>query len=63
MDSRFSLAPFGEPGNVMISDLFLTPATGLDIIATGWRSDHCISWSIGKHSCDTEKSENTTYRG
>lgn len=33
--SRFSLAPFGEPGKVIKSDLFLTPATGRDIIANG----------------------------
>lgn len=33
---RFSLAPFGEPGTVMMTVLFLTPATGLDIIATLW---------------------------
>lgn len=32
--SRFSLAPFGEPGKEIKSDLFLTPATGRDIIAT-----------------------------
>lgn len=31
---RFSLAPFGEPGKVMMILLFLTPATGLDIMAT-----------------------------
>jgi hypothetical protein len=32
--SRFSLAPFGEPGRVTITVLPRTPATGLDIIAT-----------------------------
>lgn len=31
---RFSLAPFGDPGRVMSKVPFLTPATGLDIIAT-----------------------------
>lgn len=32
--SRFSFAPLGEPGTVMISELLRTPATGRDIIAT-----------------------------
>ena len=31
---RFSFAPFGEPGRVTIKVFFLTPATGLDIMAT-----------------------------
>lgn len=29
------MAPLGDPGKVMINDLSRTPATGLDIIATG----------------------------
>lgn len=36
MDSRFSFAPFGDPGNVMMIDWSLTPATGLDMTATWW---------------------------
>ena len=32
--SRFSFAPFGDPGNVRINVLSRTPATGRDIIAT-----------------------------
>jgi hypothetical protein len=39
--SRFSLAPFGEPGNVIKSDLSLTPATGRDIIATEEMVSYC----------------------
>ena len=34
MDCKFSLAPFGEPGSVMMIELFRTPATGLDMIPT-----------------------------
>lgn len=34
MASRFSLAPFGDPGSVMMSVLFLVPATGRAIMAT-----------------------------
>jgi hypothetical protein len=32
--SRFSLAPFGDPGKVMMMDCFRVPATGLAINAT-----------------------------
>lgn len=32
--SRFSLAPFGDPGRVMMIDCFRVPATGLAISAT-----------------------------
>lgn len=32
--SRFSVAPFGDPGRVSITVLLRTPATGRDIIAT-----------------------------
>lgn len=34
MASRFSLAPLGDPGKVTIRVCFLTPATGLAIMAT-----------------------------
>ena len=38
-DCKFSFAPFGDPGSVRIRVLFLTPATGLDIMATdGYQS-------------------------
>lgn len=33
IDPKFSFAPFGEPGNVTMSVLFLTPATGRDMTA------------------------------
>ena len=33
--NKFSFAPFGEPGRVISSVLFLTPATGLDMSAKG----------------------------
>lgn len=36
MASRFSFAPFGEPGKVTTIDLLLTPAVGRDIIATAF---------------------------
>jgi hypothetical protein len=32
---KFSLAPFGDPGRVMMTVWFLTPATGRDIMAKG----------------------------
>lgn len=54
---RFSLAPFGDPGRVISRDPFLTPATGLDIMAT-W---HCqlkeyVS-AMERHTrCDTKRS-------
>src|SRR4051812_20125439 len=40
--SRFSLAPFGDPGRVNIKVFFLTPATGLAISAT----DQTLAWTI-----------------
>lgn len=45
---RFSLAPLGEPGSVIIKVPFLTPATGLDIMAT-YQSveDLAIRWTAG----------------
>jgi hypothetical protein len=33
--SRFSLAPFGDPGKVKIKVFFRSPATGLAMSATG----------------------------
>jgi len=36
-DSKFSFAPLGDPGNVSIRELFLTPAMGRDMMATGLR--------------------------
>lgn len=41
---KFSLAPLGEPGKVMMRVLFLTPATGLDIIATLIRRSARMWW-------------------
>lgn len=38
MDSRFSFAPLGEPGRVMMRDLSRTPATGRDMMATSFLS-------------------------
>ena len=58
--SRFSFAPFGEPGTVIMSVLFRTPATGRDIIATKiyqyiipkvfLKLTRCDSKRCGKHA-------------
>jgi hypothetical protein len=37
IEARFSLAPLGDPGRVMIKVLFRTPATGRAITATAVR--------------------------
>jgi hypothetical protein len=57
--SRFSLAPLGEPGSVMTSDLFLVPATGRAIIATGRVSSDIYGQGLkGRTWCDTQRGGN-----
>lgn len=47
--SRFSLAPFGDPGSVMIRDWFRVPATGRAIIATSRAVSYITSHCIGRY--------------
>jgi hypothetical protein len=48
--SKFSLAPFGDPGRVMMIDCFRVPATGLAINATG-SSGQTWNAGVSKKNC------------